>query len=263
MSTRHALALFSLLFWVGSASAQAVADAERHYDARSAPGAARSVGQARTQAPTQSLSADVQELSALDLDETTGAVRSLSSERGFLSPAAAGKPMDIAMDFVRRNLAALNLQDSDLAGYSVSNVVYSKVTGATRIYLQQRYQGIPVYNAQLQINVNRDGRIISVNNSFMSGLQSAVRSLKPARTLPAAVGEALRFSGIKAPAVLGSAAADAGTRRVANAGISLEPIDGSLMLLPVRPGEARLVWNFQIHTLDKQHMWDLTVDAET
>jgi extracellular elastinolytic metalloproteinase len=35
------------------------------------------------------------------------------------------------------------------------------------------------------------------------------------------------------------------------------------MLLPVRPGEARLVWNFQIHTLDKQHMWDLTVDAGT
>jgi len=68
----------------------------------------------------------------------------------------------------------------------------------------------------------------------------------------------LRFSGMKTP-VSGLA----GTNRVANAGISLEPIDGKLMLLPVRPGEARLVWNFQIHTLDKQHSWDLTVDAGT
>ena len=268
MSARPALVLFSLLlsfiFCAGLASAQGVADAERHYDARAALGAARAVGQARTQAPTQSLSADVQELSALDLDETTGAVRSLSSERGFLSGAVPGKPMDIAMDFVRRNLVALNLQESDLAGYSVSNVVFSKVTGATRIYLQQRYQGIPVYNAQLQINVNRDGRIISVNNSFMAGLQNAARSLKPAKTLPAAVSEALRFSGIKSPAIVSSVAGDgAGSRRVSHAGISLEPIEGSLMLLPVRPGEARLVWNFQIHTLDKQHMWDLTVDAET
>ena len=67
----------------------------------------------------------------------------------------------------------------------------------------------------------------------------------------------LRFSGMKMPAP-----GSVGTNRVAHAGISLEPIDGSLMLLPVRPGEARLVWNFQIHTLDKQHMWDLTVDAE-
>ena len=263
MSTRLGLLLFSSFFWTGIAAAQGVADAERHYDARSQQAAVRALGQARTQAPTQSLSADVQELSALDLDETTGAVRSLSSERGFLSAAVPGKPMDIAMDFVRRNLAALNLQESDLDGYSVSNVVFSKVTGATRIYLQQRYQGIPVYNAQLQINVNRDGRIISVNNSFMAGLQGAVKSMKPGKTFPAAVSEALRFSGIKAPAVISSVAGDAQGRRVSNAGISLEPINGSLMLLPVRPGEARLVWNFQIHTLDKQHMWDLTVDADT
>ncbi|MES1262887.1 MAG: hypothetical protein ABUL69_00930, partial [Peristeroidobacter soli] len=114
MSTRHALALVSLLFWTGLAPAQGVSDGERHYDARSAQGLARAAGQALTQAPTQSLSADVQELSSLDLDETTGAVRSLSSERGFLSAAAPGKPMDIALDFVRRNLAALNLQESDL-----------------------------------------------------------------------------------------------------------------------------------------------------
>jgi len=257
MSTRLGLILFAFLLWTGIAPAQGVTDGERHYDARSQQ-AARALGQARTQLPSQGLSADVQELSSLDLDEVTGAVRSLSSERGFLSAATAGKPMDIAMDFVRRNLPALNLEESDLDDYAVSNVVFSKVTGATRIYLQQRYQGIPVYNAQLQINVNRDGRIISVNNSFMSGLQRAVVSTKPAKQLPAAVGEALKFSGIKAaaPAVVGA-------NRVANAGISLEPINGSLMLLPIRPGEARLVWNFQIHTLDKQHMWDLTVDAAT
>src|SRR6185503_5061539 len=114
-----------------------------------------------------------------------------------LSAAAAGKPMDIAMDFLSRNLGALGLEASDLEGYSVANVVHSKVTGATRIYLQQRYQGIPVYNAQLQVNVNRDGRIISVNNSFVAGLQRAVRSLKPGVQLTTAVGAALKFSGIR------------------------------------------------------------------
>ena len=125
----------------------------------------------------QSLSADVQELSALELDEVTGAVRSLSSERGFLSAATSGQPMTLAMNFVRSNLAALGLEAADLEGYTVSSVVHSKVTGATHIYLQQRYRGIPVYNAQLQVNVNRDGRIISVNNSFLPGLQRAAGSL--------------------------------------------------------------------------------------
>ena len=204
MSTRHSragqgphslrLCLLPLLLWAGLAPAQGISNGERHYDARAALSQGRALAapeQLRSQAQVpESLSADVDELSALEVDEITGAVRSLSSASGFLSTASPGKPMTIAMDFVRRNLAALGLEASDLEGYAVSNVVYSKVTGATRIYLQQRYQGIPVYNAQLQINVNRDGRIISVNNSFMAGLQRAVGSLQPAMGLPAAVGEA-------------------------------------------------------------------------
>ena len=259
------LYLFPLL-WAGLASAQ-VDDAERHYDARAAmsrtvvPGS-RSLAQA---AAPPGLSADVQELSAIEPDAITGSVRSLSSERGFLSVATPGKPMAIAMDFVKRNLAALNLEPGDLEGYTVSDMVYSRVTGATRIYLQQRYQGIPVYNAQLQVNVNRDGRIISVNNSFVSGLQRAVATLSPGVQLPTAVGSALKFSGIRTTpiSVVSPAQGVQQRARVGNIGISLEPIDGALMLLPIRPGEARLVWNFQIHTLDKQHMWDLTVDANS
>ena len=267
--SKRSLYLLPLVVCTGLATAASLTDGQRHYDARAALAQGRALTapdqlRLQSQAPP-ALAADVQELSAVELDDITGAVRSLSSQRGFLSAAATGKPIDIAMDFVRRNLAALGLEETDLAGYTVSNVVYSKVTGATRIYLQQRYQGVPVYNAQLQINVNRDGRIISVNNSFMAGLQRAVRSLTPGRQLPAAVGEALKFSGIKAaPIAAGTPGQGVQLRsRVANAGISLEPVDGALMLLPIRPGEARLVWNFQIHTLDKQHMWDLTVDADT
>ena len=260
------LYLLPVLLWAGLAAAQAP-DSERHYDARAAISRTVVPDQLRSQAwaVPPSLSADVQELSALDLDEITGSVRSLSSERGFLSIAAPGNPMDLAMDFVQRNLAALNLQPSDLEGYTVSDVVYSKITGATRIYLQQRYRGIPVYNAQLQVNVNRDGRILSVNNSFVAGLQRAVASLKPGVPLPTAVGAAMKFSGIKAtaPALASGATGVRQRARVAHAGISLEPIDGALVLLPIRPGEARLAWNFQIHTLDKQHMWDLTVDASS
>ena len=278
MSTSHSRAgrgllsfrlyLLPFLICAGAASAQNSDEGNRHYDARAGLSSSLTLEQLRAQGQAPpGLAANVQEQAALEVDEITGSVRSLSSDRGFLSGTAAGKPMAIAMDFVRKNLAALNLDASDLEGYSVSDVVFSKVSGATHIYLQQRYQGIPVYNAQLQINVNREGRIISVNNSFMAGLQNAARGLKPGMQLPAAVGQGLKFSGIKAPVpglVSAGAKADVQQRsRVANAGISLEPIDGALMLLPMRPGEARLVWNFQIHTLDKQHMWDMTVDANT
>ncbi|MFP2911455.1 M36 family metallopeptidase, partial [Pyxidicoccus sp. 3LFB2] len=50
---------------------------------------------------------------------------------------------------------------------------------------------------------------------------------------------------------------------VEHGGISAEPIEAQLAVLPVRAGEARLVWNFQVYTLDDQHAYDLTVDAST
>ena len=124
-----------------------------------------------------------------------GAVSALTSQRGYLTDKASGAPMTLAMNFVRNNVAALGLEAADLQGYAVTDVVHSKVTGATHIYLQQRYRGIPVYNAQLQVNVNRDGRIISVNNSFLPGIARAVSSLSPRMQLPAAVGSAAQFSG--------------------------------------------------------------------
>src|SRR5262245_22535621 len=106
------LYLLPFLLCAGLASA-AADELERHYDARAAVTRTVVPDQLRSRVTVpQSLSADVQELSAMDLDEVTGSVRSLSSERGFLSVAAPGKPMDIAMDFVKRNLAALNLQPS-------------------------------------------------------------------------------------------------------------------------------------------------------
>src|SRR5262245_64724115 len=154
------LYLVPFLILAGAAPAQNSEDSTRHYDARAGLSSALTIDQLRSQGQAPpGMAANVQEQSALEVDEITGAVRSLSSDRGFLSGASAGKPMAIAMDFVRKNLAALNLDPSDLEGYSVSDVVFSKVSGATHIYLQQRYQGIPVYNAQLQINVNREGRI--------------------------------------------------------------------------------------------------------
>jgi len=233
------------LSWL--ASAQEISptqDAERHFDARRdlnrGFSASRSAAAVQPES-IQGLTADVEELT-VESNDATGAVSSLSSQRGYLTGAARGQPMDIAMAFIRSNFAALGLESSDLQGYAVSDVVYSRVTGATHIYLQQRHAGIPVYNAQLQVNVNRDGRIMSVNNSFLPDLAQSVRSLRPGMTLAAAVDAAAKFSGIEVPKPLPK---------------------GRLMLLPIRRGEARLVWNFQIDTLDQQHTWDFTVDADT
>ncbi|HEY7638142.1 MAG TPA: M36 family metallopeptidase [Steroidobacteraceae bacterium] len=239
------LSIACALLWSSAAASQGVADAERHYDARIDYNAAFIASQRLLPAQTnKGFAANLQEASA-ETDTATGAVSVLTSQSGYLTDKAGGAPLTLAMNFLRSNVAALGLEAADLQGYAVTNVVYSQVTGATHIYLQQRYRGIPVYNAQLQVNVNRDGRIISVNNSFLPGIARAVKSLTPRMQLGAAVSSAAQFSGTPLPAQ------------------AKAPGNGQLMWLPIRQGEARLVWNFQIHTPDQEHSWDFTVDAES
>ena len=258
------------LLWSTVAPAQSASsahDGERHFDARIEYNRAFTPLQsARTQVPAlKGFKASIEELS-IESDDLNGVVRSLGSQTSYLTPAAHGDHQALALAFVRDNVTALGLKPEDLDGYVISDVVHTNVTGATHIYLQQQYRGIPVYNAQLHVNVNRDGRIISVNNSFMPDIAQAVGSLLPRMQLPAAVGAAMQFAGkpLNAlPQVLQPSAGPLQKMRVEHQGISLAPIDGNLMLLPVRRGEARVVWNFQIHTPDKQHMWDYTVDSES
>jgi len=242
-----------------------VADGNGNYDRRLAHN--RSFKVARPLGPqvaSEGLASAVSEL-AVNEDETTGAV-SLSSHNGYLTSGRSGDAMGIALDYVRGQLGALGLEPEDLAGFQVTDIVPTRQTGATHIYLRQRHQGIPVYNAQLHINMNRDRKVMSVNNSFLPGLAHSVRSLQPAISLPEAVAKAMSHLGkpvAAAPAVVSAAQGAQQVTRVAHAGLSRGPIEGSLMLLSIRQGDARLVWNFHIDTVDTGEMWELTVDAAT
>jgi extracellular elastinolytic metalloproteinase len=242
-------------------------DRDGNYDARFAL-IDQSNLQSQALAPAMSgraVVANIQEM-VVEANDITGAVGSMSNAMGFLTDARPGEPMAIAMDFVRANLTALGLEAADLEGMRVRNVVRTKQNGATHIYLQQVLNGIDVYNGQLQINVSRDGRIMNIGNSFMPTLARSMGSMTPRLPLNTAVEEAMKFAGTKIaarPRVLGASQGVQQVTRVSGEGISLDgPITGKLMILPIRPGEAKLVWNFQMTGSDK-NMWDITVDADT
>src|SRR3954471_9578802 len=108
-SLRFLVPSFALLC-SGVASTQAAppnpqdAQDARNYDAR--------IEYNRGFAPLQSLApasaglgllANVQELMA-ESNDPTGAISSLSSQTGYLTDAARGEPMALAMSFVRNNL---------------------------------------------------------------------------------------------------------------------------------------------------------------
>jgi len=170
----------------------------------------------------------------------TGATRTLSNATGFLTAPRSGDAEQVAVDFVVDHLDLLGLAVEDLDDYEVTDRVPSAQTGVTHLYLRQRHAGLPVYNGQLHVNVGADGRILSVNNLFVPNLADALNTTEPSIAPEAAVAALAKHLG-------GYDLAGKPTS---------EP---QLMILPVRPGEARLVWNFNV---DLGNAWyDVTVDA--
>lgn len=202
----------------------------------------------------------------VQIDVVTGVTRSLLNNVGYLTGANPGVDnKSVALGFVQQNAALLGLTPADLAEYEITDDVESKASPVRHLYLRQTHQGLPVYNGQLQVHVDREGRILSVNNAFLPNLAQSVNRLQPGLTVDEAVAAAAAHLGrAVGPIVRVSAETDARRRTVLEArSLSERPIDAALMLLPIAQGEARLVWNFQIWEPRGGDIADFTVDAET
>ncbi|MEE8525823.1 MAG: M36 family metallopeptidase, partial [Thermoanaerobaculia bacterium] len=203
---------------------------------------------------------------AATFDPTSGVTRSLYNRNGYLTAPAEGPadPMATALGFVRAHLPALGLTTADVADLRVQDSLFTRVTGAARLYLIQEYRGLPVYNAQLHVNVNRDGRILSVNNGLVSNLAASAGPSRARLSAAEAVMAATRHLGLelrRPPEVLRQLADPERTTYLAVRELSRDEIVVGLAWLPIRSGDTRLVWSFQIPTAGAQHYYDFTVDA--
>ena len=201
---------------------------------------------------------------AVSVDDTFGVTSKLYDRLGYLTPPDPRDPGTIALEFINTNLAVLGLDQADLAEYEVSDLVVNHATGSTHLYLRQTFQGVSLYNGLLHVNVNRDGRIVSVNNAWVRGLAAAANSVAPGLTASDAVvraAQVLYVGPFRPPLSLGPPDGVKQRTRLDPTGISIAPLEAELMWLPVGRGDVRLVWSFQVHTADEAHIYDLTVDA--
>jgi hypothetical protein len=210
-------------------------------------------------------------------DARTGVARTLNNMTGYLSsivepaPQQLGgdceicsDPLAVAMDFVTEHRILLGLSLEDLASYQVTDEVYTEIAKAHHLYLRQVYQGLALYNAQLQVNLADDCRVLSINNQFAPDLAASVNTVSPGIKARDAVYQAALSIGIPLedpPDEEPVGDAPDQPTLVDNGGISQDKILARLMLLPYARNDVRLVWHFQIRTLDDRHWYDLTVDS--
>ncbi len=261
------LVLLALTLMAGTANAQ---PAGRDYDARFDPAKSQLV----TAEPTEFQKAAAEAWAATDpdlaieFDTLTGAGRSIRHHTGFLTaPHPAFEAEVLALSFAAEMRDLLGLTVRDLGEYEVTDVVFSRVSGVTHIYFRQLHLGIPVFNGQLQVNIDREGRILSLNNAFVPNLEKLVNGRSvPALDAATSIRSAARhlgLSGQPAMSLLPTSADKVHSTRFAAPGLSLREIEARLFWLPVSQGDVRLVWNFDIFTLDDSHVFNFNVDAES
>ncbi|MEM7349681.1 MAG: extracellular metalloproteinase [Acidobacteriota bacterium] len=253
------------VFALAALAANAVED-PRNFDARIAYNADFQVEASTDQAQAlQGLRAPGIDLS-LSFDPTTGVTRTVNNRIGYLTQAQDGDPETLAVSFLGTHREGLGLAPSDLQDLELTDRVFSKVTGATHLYYRQTHAGLPVYNGQLHVNVNRQGRILSVNNALLPNLATVAGSTAPSLSAADAVTAGAAQAGLTASSAPQVLQVSTDARRLTTlraAEISAADIQAELMWLPIRRGEVRLVWRYQLKTHDSFHHWDFTVDAHS
>jgi extracellular elastinolytic metalloproteinase len=102
-------------------------------------------------------------------DTLTGTPRNLGRMNGYLSGKSSAPARAVALSFVRSHLSVLGLKSSDLKTLRFRQD-YVDTIGVHNLSWTQSVRGVPVFGNGLKVKVTRDGRVLSVQGSPVSGL---------------------------------------------------------------------------------------------
>lgn len=173
-----------------------------------------------------------------------------------------------AMEYLRQNAETLGLTEADLADLVVTDRYVSKHNGVTHLYLQQYHQDIPVFGALINLNFDKNGRVLNVGNRFVQALQGASKNSAPSIAADMAVQTAARELDLTPDGpIMIEEERSPNDVTFSTGGIASEPIPAKLvylpleLVMPMEHSDVRLAWQVGIYTEDGQHLWNSFVDA--
>ena len=176
---------------------------------------------------------------------------------------------DQALKMVGKNSSHIGLNADDIENVIVTNSYKDKLSGLNLIYLQQSYQGVPVYNS-LQIVVLKDEAVQSVTGSRIAKLVEKVNVEKtvPSITAKKAVGFAARSLNIPVDFQLENTltiqkvSPDKQNVTFGMSPISKEPITSDLIWVPMEDGSVKLAWQVKVLPQDSPDYWLVFVSTQ-
>ena len=172
-------------------------------------------------------------------------------------------PMEIALDFVRRDAPRQGLTAADVSDLAVLSRTLSRHNQTTHINLRQRTGGIEIANANVTISIAGDGRVINSVGRLVKDAAQKVNARSARLSAPEAILAAARQLGLPTTGNLAPLGGETRSARhqYVDAALSIEPIPASVVYYAVGDVQVRLAWEVRLRTPDQQHWWNVWVDA--
>lgn len=169
-----------------------------------------------------------------------------------------------ALEFLRGNPAKFGLSAADVADVRVTDEYVSTHNGLTHVWLQQQYNGIPVFNGLFGLHIKNNDQVYHTGHRFVPGLAGKVNTSMPSLSASKAVEMAminLGFSGFAVPQVREKI--NEQNWVFAGGAISRSNIPVSACFEVTENGAVRLAWTVVIEQATSSDVWSMRVDAQT
>lgn len=173
-------------------------------------------------------------------------------------------PLDIALRHIEKNHESWGLSDKDVADMGVSYQYTSRHNGVSHIYFWQRHNGVEVYNALLNVNIDAEGQVFHVGKRFIADLAGKVNTTEAVLTPLDAIQQAasqLGYSGYSDVRLIEKTGDHA--YRYSGGALSRSDINVSLRYQPLQNGIVKLAWELDIDNPSDDDHWSVRVDAQT
>lgn len=170
----------------------------------------------------------------------TGAPSRVSSATGALTDASETEAREVARTFLFENLALFNLTGPDVSEIRISREYVTQHNGVTHLTIQQQAAGIDVFAATIKINIDREGRVLTVSSDLMPGIHDSLNAQTPVLTLDQAAASAAEAASVE------------NYRNVQSDG---------LVYFPQGTTISRLAWDVILEDVDSPNTYRTLIDA--
>ncbi len=172
--------------------------------------------------------------------------------------------LDIALRHIEQNAQTWELEQADVSDMLITDSHISSISGVAHIYFKQRYQGIEVENAIINVSITADGKVLHAGKRAIPSIASKVNATAASISAEAALVSTLNH--LELPAVPSFTVKETRSANeiifekgtYANRDVNVE-----LTYLADKDGIVRLCWKVAIDTKADHNYWYSYVDAIT